>query len=345
VKINRDDSRLSDEAPPASESLDTAPLSGGVTQIDLSKYTRIPLTKSQVEVSSTLRPTLGKQNLVEAEYRGFWHVTTPKDETRPWISIDMKTPQPVAALGILDRQDTDQLWHGYRATLEGSNDNNSWEIIAWLGLPDNRPRGQWTYFFFPNPKDYQYYRFSSHDWNFMSMTKLNMYALEGTLAPVLTSPPVALQIEGTNVFDITSYEKIPLESSQLEVSSFSEPWDKTKLVHPDIAEFWHVDNTRQEQAWVLVDLREKQAVTMLRVRPREGLASQLWNGYTAYFEASDDGLNWTKLATLGIMASELTGDWIHFLVGNLDPYRYYRLSINDRYFFSISKLELYRITQ
>ncbi|MDP2916653.1 MAG: hypothetical protein Q8O16_01835, partial [Dehalococcoidia bacterium] len=63
----------------------------------------------------------------------------------------------------------------------------------------------------------------------------------------------------------------------------------------------------------------------------------------ADFEASNDKQNWNKLATLGILTPELTGDWIYFLVGNLQPYRYYRLSIYDRYFSSMSKLELYQL--
>ena len=67
----------------------------------------------------------------------------------------------------------------------------------------------------------------------------------------------------------------------------------------------------------------------------------MWRGYTADFEASDDGQDWTTLAVLGVKQSDLTGDWLHFLVGNLQPYRYYRLSVWDKYFMSLSRLQLY----
>jgi hypothetical protein len=344
IKGNANGSHLNNEAEPNPAYQLRAPMVSSESNIDLYKYTRIPITPTQVEVSSVLRPSLGKANLVEAQYNGFWHIGTPKEETRPWILIDLKIPQATAALGILGREDADQLWRGYRAVLEASNDSENWELVAWLGLSDNRSNGEWSYFFFPDPKPNRYYRFSTYDWSFMSIAKLNMYAIEGKLSPVPTGPPKPLQIEGTRGVDLSPFEKMSVNSSQLEVSGYSQPWDKTKLINTNNEEFWHVQLPRQgDREWVIADSGAKIPVILLRVLPRSGLAQQMWNGYTADFEVSNDKQEWTTLATLGILAKELTGDWIYFLVGNLDPYRYYRLTIFDNNFFSMSKLELYQI--
>jgi len=96
---------------------------------------------------------------------------------------------------------------------------------------------------------------------------------------------------------------------------------------------------------VLIDLGTEQVVPLLRVRPRSGYPIHLWYGYTAEIEASNNKQNWTTLAILGIPRTELTDDWFNFLVGNLEPYRYYRLSVWDEYFLSMARLELYTFRQ
>jgi len=318
----------------------------GVQQLELTAYTRIPLEESQLEVSSTNHPAQGKDNLVKQGMAGYWHVKIPKEETRPWILVDMKTKQSVAALGIIGRKGTNQMWRGYRAVLEASDDKQNWKVLARLGLSDDASRDEWTYFQFPESRPYRYYRFSTYDWSFMSLARLTMYVPAGALAPLPASSPKPPQIRGTPYFDLSPYDKIPLESSQLEVSSFNGPWDETNLVKAGTTGFWHVQHPRQEErAWVLVDLGTKQAVPLLRVRPRADFRNQMWYGYTADLEISNDKQNWTTLATLGLLEPELTGDWVYFLVGNLQPYRYYRLSIWDRYFYSMARLELYRLSR
>ncbi|MBU2534896.1 MAG: discoidin domain-containing protein, partial [Chloroflexi bacterium] len=152
-----------------------------------------------------------------------------------------------------------------------------------------------------------------------------------------------LLILGVQQFDLSPYDKIPLTESQLQVSSFSDPWYKDYLVKSGTEGFWHIQRPRQEErAWVLVDLGTEQAVPLLRVKPRTDFAEQMWFGYTAELEASNDKQNWTPLAVLGVHQTNLTDDWLYFLVGNLQPYRYYRLSVWDIYFFSMARMELYR---
>ena len=315
----------------------------GVHQFNLSPYTRIPLVESQFEVSSFLRAGLDKASLVQPGTEGFWHVKVPKEETRPWVLVDMKTKQAVAVLGVLGRQDMDQMWRGYRAVLEASNDKQSWTILARLGLSSKSPKDEWTCFALPKPEPYRYYRLSTHDWRFVSMARMAMYVPAGTLAHRPASNLKPLQIQGTQQFDLFSYAKIPLESSQLEVSSFNGPWGKADLVKGGTEGFWHVEMPRQdEQEWVLMDLESERPVSLLRVRPRANFPNQMWYGYTADLEASNDEQNWTTLAVLGIPQTNLTDDWVYFLVGNLQPYRYYRLSVWDMYFFSMARLELYQ---
>ncbi len=322
------------------------PFVAGVPQLELATYTKIPLEEYQLEVSSTNYPSQSKDNLVKLGIAGYWHVKYPKEETQPWILVDMKTKQSVAALGIIGRKGTNQMWRGYRAVLEASDDKQNWKVLARLGLSDDAPRDEWTYFQFPESRPYRYYRFSTYDWSFMSLARITMYVPVGALVPLPADDPKPPQIRGTLQLDLSPYDRIPLESSQLEVSSVNGPWDEANLVKPGTDNFWHLQHPRQEErAWVLVDLRIEQPVSLLRVIPRANLPNQMWYGYTADFEASNDKQNWTTLATLGLLEPELTGDWIYFLVGNLQSYRYYRLSVWDRYFYSMAQLELYRFRQ
>ena len=323
------------------------PFVAGVPQLELTVYTKIPLTESQLEVSSINHATQGKDNLVKQGIAGFWHVQAPKKETRPWILVDMKTKQSVAALGIIGRKGTNQMWRGYRAVLEASDDNQNWEVLARLGLNDDAPRDAWTYFQFPESRPYRYYRFSTYDWSFMSLARIVMYVPVGALVPLPAGDPKPLQIQGTHVFDLSPYIQLSLTESQVEVSSTqSKALDKNNLVKPGTDGFWHVKMPRQEgREWVLIDLRTEQVVPLLRVRSRSGYPIQLWYGYTAEIEASNNKQNWTTLAILGIPRTELTDGWFNFLVGNLEPYRYYRLSVWDEYFLSMARLELYTFRQ
>ncbi len=321
-----------------------APFVAGVPQLELAAYTKIPLEESQLEVSSVNHPSQDKDNLLQAGTEGYWHIKAPKKEIRSWVMADMETEQAVAALGIIGRKGTNQMWHGYRAVLEASNDKKNWVLLARPGLSSKFPKDEWTYFILPEPKPYRYYRLSIHDESFMSIARLAMYVTAGALAPLPAREIKPLQILGSQQFDLGPYTKIPLLESQLEVSSSLDPaMGKARLVEPGRDTFWHVMMPRQEErAWVLVDLGIEQPVTLVRVRPRVGLPEQMWYGYTAELEASNDKQNWIQLAVLGIPRTKLTDDWMYFLIGNLQPYRYYRLSIWDRYFYSMARLELYR---
>ena len=47
------------------------------------------------------------------------------------------------------------------------------------------------------------------------------------------------------------------------------------------------------------------------------------------------------LVTLSLDQSEVNESWIGFSLENLEPFQYYRISIYDPDFYSISRLELY----
>ena len=179
------------------------------------------------------------------------------------------------------------------------------------------------------------------------MARMAMYVPAGTLAHLSARNPKPPQIQGTQQFDLSPYTKVPLESSQLEVSSINDPTQgKANLVQPGSGGFWHVKMPRKEErAWVLVDLGIGRPVSLLRVKPRTGFPDQMWYGYTADLEASNDKQNWTTLAVLGVHQADLTDDWVYFLTGNLQSYRYYRLSVWDRYFLSMARIELYEFRE
>ena len=124
----------------------------GVQQFDLSPYTKIPLVASQLEVSSYNIASQDKDNLVQTGTEGYWHIKVPKEEIRSWVMADMETEQTAAVLGVLGRKGTDQMWHGYRAVLEASNDKKNWVLLARPGLSSKFPKDEWTYFVLPEPK-------------------------------------------------------------------------------------------------------------------------------------------------------------------------------------------------
>jgi hypothetical protein len=323
-----------------------APFVDGSLQIDESAFIQVPIESSQLAVSSTNLPSQGKDNLVRPDAGGFWHVRVPKVETRPWITLDMKTGQILTVLGIIGRPDADQLWTGYRATLETSDDGVDWAVVAYLGIAPGLPKDKWIYFSIPENGRHRYYRFSIHDWKFMSVSRLAVYIRPGTYQPVpAVSGQKPLQIEGSREINLSAFEQVPLSASQIEVSSINNPTQGGDvLVQSGTDGFWHVKMPRQkEPEWVLVDLGSEQAVTLIRARPRSGYPNHFWYGYSAALDASNDKEHWTELALLGGLRSELTGDWLSFLVGNLQPYRYYRLSILDEGFLSMSRLELYTL--
>jgi len=92
---------------------------------------------------------------------------------------------------------------------------------------------------------------------------------------------------------------------------------------------------------VQVDIGSPQAVSIVRILPREGYPDQLWDGNSALLEGSDDGVEWEPLTILGLERKSITNDWISFPVHNTHAYQYYRLSIRDPSFRSLSRLEFF----
>jgi len=104
-----------------------------------------------------------------------------------------------------------------------------------------------------------------------------------------------------------------------------------------------VKSPRDENpAWVIIDLTSQQPASVLRLRPRAGLPEQLWDGDRAGLYGSNDGQNWQPLAKLSLDRASLIDDWVYFSLPSEEPYRYFRLSIDDMKFFSIARLEMYQ---
>jgi len=323
----------------------------GRQHFDVSQYPRLEFGESQLEVSSINSPALGKANLVRSGTEGFWHVKTPREEDPAWVTVDLMTPEAVALLRLRPRADyTEQLWDGNRAVLRASNDGRTWTALATLGIERAALEDDWVSFQILSTQPYRYYRLSFYGATFLSMGRIELYKLPvstGTTLPVTTPSPAIPQsaiVNAVQQFDLSLYARIPLDSSQLEVSSVNNPTQgKENLVKPGTGSFWHVTAPREENpAWVTIDLTNQQPVNVLRLKPRTGFTGQLWDGNRAVLYASNNGQDWTPLTTLNIERASLRDDWVYFSLPSEEPFRYFRLSINDMSFFSIARLELYQ---
>jgi len=167
----------------------------------------------------------------------------------------------------------------------------------------------------------------------------------GTPAPVANQTKAPLPVRGVQEIDLSHYARIPLEAHQLQVSSLNHPnQGPESLVRPGTEGFWHVKMPKMEEcSWIIVDLGQERPVALLRVLPRKGQVKQMWRGHTAELQASNNQQNWATIATLGNIPWPPKEDWISFLVLSSQSYRYYRLSIWDRYFYSMARLELYQL--
>lgn len=151
------------------------------------------------------------------------------------------------------------------------------------------------------------------------------------------------RVQGEQPGNTTGFVKINLLASQLWASSRNGPnQTEASLVQPGREGFWHLMLPRDEtEAWVGIVLAEPTPVSLLRVLPRAGQAAQMWHGTTAEFQGSDDGLEWTSLASLNILPWPPEEDWITFPIYEDTPYQYYRLYIWDLGYYAMARLELY----
>ena len=310
--------------------------------VDVGQYSKITIHDTQVTVSSVLHPYHGKSNLFSSDPDGFWHIDVPQQEPRSWILIDMMDERSVSAIGILARKDVNQLWAGYSAVFEASEDANNWEVVARLGLNSDLLANEWIFFDVPSYLPKRFYRISIHDWKFRSIAELALYADSGTVnTPILDQKPIP--ILGTRKIDFSSFNSIPIEQSNLTVSSSNEQGQREdQLILPGSSGFWHKRHPSSGGSeWVQMEFTSAQAVSLISILPREGHPDHVWLGYTARLEAKNDSNIWTILAVLGIQQADQTGEWIHFFLGNTQPYKYYRLVIDDKYFLSLARIRLY----
>lgn len=110
--------------------------------------------------------------------------------------------------------------------------------------------------------------------------------------------------------------------------------------------FWHVAERRERRPndWVTVDLGagKERRVDLVRFRPRQGMEMQFFD--YAFFQGSEDGLNWVDIAILH--AGQLKSDnWVSFEIPNANKFRYYRLEVSQGHlmgrFYTLSEMELH----
>ena len=137
-----------------------------------------------------------------------------------------------------------------------------------------------------------------------------------------------------------------LISDMIEVSSVNKPHEnKEALIDDSFETYWHVKHPPEtNQHWVLIDLGAPKKVEALAVMSRVGHPEQSWDGDHAIIDGSNDFQEWIGIAWLPIEKSQLdkeNPDWTYFIFQNPAKYRWYRIVITDKFFFSIAELELY----
>ena len=161
-------------------------------------------------------------------------------------------------------------------------------------------------------------------------------------------PPAALELPvvlGKQGIDLSSYRKIGLDDSHIEVSSINQDTEgKENLIKGLGAPFWHVKYPKEtDDAWVVVDLGSEARLDILAIRPRTGFLDQIWRGDAAILEGSNNKEEWMLQVKLELKLEELNDqDWIAFVIpDNIGSYRYYCLFITDPGFLSLGGLAVY----
>jgi hypothetical protein len=334
----------------------------GVTGIDLSPYEKIPLQAERIEVSSVFQPGMDQAALLRPGVDGFWHVRVPKRGSQvDWVAVTLDQPRPVALLRLLPRRGNGHLmWRGYKALLQVSDDGRDWESAASLGIVPWPPGDVWLDFLVLVPEASEHYRLYIEDMDFVSIARLELYQLRGSgpavpaIPTVAATPPLKgqnirlpeapLSVSGVaGVDSIVGLKKLVIDPATIQVSSaLQEGMDGRVLIQAGTSGFWHLKTPRQEvPARVAFSLPEPASVQVLRILPRAGLTGQLWNGPTAFLEASANGEDWQVLAALELDRDSLTGSWVSFSLNLEADFKHYRLSIYDPAFLSLGRLELY----
>lgn len=331
--------------------LGTSRIVPGDQEFNIEPFYRIAVQPDRISASSALNQNMTAANLLQSDTAGFWHVDTSK--TGPeWVTVDLQSELAAAILRIKPREDhTLQLWDGNKAVFRASDDGTTWESLAVLELDRTSVRDDWINFQILSPKPHRYYQLSIQDDTFFALGKMELYALpqSGVIPDFIPDiPPDELPevtISAMTQLDLTDYNLVHLEDSQLEVSSVHAPsMNAAALLQPGTLGFWHVKAPREENpAWIIIDLNEPINIDVLRLRPRAGLPEQLWRGGSAILSGSNNSRDWEPITLLNIDSGSLVDDWIYFRLPEIqESYRYLRLSIYDPNFFSIARLELYQ---
>ena len=311
-----------------------------IPYIDLTSYIKVPLEGSFIELSNFGDPGQ-TQSLVDGNPDTFWHVEYPPQTDEHWVLIDLGTPDAIDALSVEARRGVvSQFWDGAKATLQGSNDKETWTSLGALTVDKstlNNEEPQWVSFSIKSRAAFRYYRIFIKDSSFLSLAELEIYRSPGEVPPVEV-PPKTYQ----------GLIQVTLESSSIEVSSFNNPdWEnKESLVDGNLETFWHVKWPPQtDEHWALIDLGTPGSIDMLRVKARRGYPSHFRDGANAVFQGSNDKETWTSLGALTVDKSTLNNEdpqWLDFSIESGEGFRYYRILIKDSSFLSLAELEIYR---
>jgi hypothetical protein len=317
------------------------------------------LDAAHIEVSGVYEDYLAANLLQD---NSFWHVPVPKTTDEAWVMVDLGNAGQLSAIAVKPRTDfLSHLWRGDEATLEGSSDNRNWTRTITLELNNNTLKGNdWISFILPrNTASFRYYRIFIDSASFLSMAGLRLYGEGGMVLPALTASPASPPsptspvpstpaapalpvVPGVQGADLSVYGQMTLDTQHIAVSIVFQDYGAANLLQEN--SFWHVPVPKTtNEAWVMVDLVSARKLSILSIKPRTDLLSQLWKGLDAVLEGSSDNQTWNRAVVLELNHDKLKeNEWINFILPkDIASFRYYRIFIDSPDFISMTGLRLY----
>ncbi len=119
-------------------------------------------------------PNMTADSMFDEHPQSFWHIETPPQTTRHWVTMDFGRPVHPTGLSMLPRRGlASQMWGGENAILQGSQDGQSWQDITTLPVAKAfLSSAEWLYFPLPADTAYRHYRLFIDDQEFFSITEM-----------------------------------------------------------------------------------------------------------------------------------------------------------------------------
>lgn len=261
-------------------------------------------------------------------------------KTDAFLQIDLNTPKNIVGFSIQARIGSTWLNQTPKNfKLEGSNDAANWVILSFQSNQTNWKESERRRYGVSEGSSYRYYKFTS---------LLNNGAIDGTTVAeleLLNFPPtVTLPTTGNIAPTMTS--AITPEPFVVNSSSFYPSWDGWKVFDKVVNADLGFSGTTKP-AWVQIDIVTTRLINSFSIRSRGLSQWQTQSPKDFTLQASNDGSNFTTIATV----TNQTG-WLAFerRVFPVDAggvaYRYFKINFtanNGETNTSLSEIELLNI--